>query len=340
MDSYILAIKKSKFSIYDSIQRGDKLWIPDKILQAMLQKILLGKSLKGMPPRSRSKFVKEAICLALGYPVPISFQKTQPRFPGQNFDTYIQKSHNLQIWNEEIAPERRYVIIQVLNDKIAKVRVLNGLELSQYDKTGTLTIKHQATFIPNGNLAEILSSDTKNIKSILKKGAIVTTSISPVDLPAQKSLLSIEEIFLKLSPIIGLKLKHSGFDQDRNRGAELHKIVCKYLGYTDYHDNGQFPDVLNQLLEVKLQTSPTIDLGRICPDSKLSFRDFSINKRKIKHCDIRYALFYGVKKGNKIVITHFSLTSGERFFDRFAQFLGKTVNKKIQLPLPKNFFDL
>ena len=43
--------------------------------------------------------------------------------------------------------------------------------------------------------------------------------------------------------------------------------VDGYLGYSRYEDKGQFPDIRHQLLEVKLQTSPTIDLGLVLPSS-------------------------------------------------------------------------
>ena len=341
MSHYINKISSSGLTIYDLVTVADAdLWIPDRELQNILGKALCGISLDGMPPRTRSKFTKEVICKALGYPVPLSFQKTKPRFLCQNFDVYIQKSNNLQIWNEEISPERRYVIIQVVDDKIAKVRVINGAELSQYDKTGTLTIKHQAIFSPNSDHAELLSEDTNNIKNLLKENSIISKSDSPIALPTKEGLLSIKEIFEKLKLVVGLKIKDSGFDQDRNRGAELHKVICKHLGYSDYRDNGQFPDILHQLVEVKLQTSPTIDLGQILPNSNLPLRSVNIDNASIKHCDIRYALFFGVIENGEVLITHFCLVSGEKFFDRFPQMRGKTVNKKIQLPIPKDFFDL
>ena len=340
MSHYKNKINSSGLTIYDPITILDEFWIPDSELQNILQIALNGISLDGMPPRTRSKFTKEIICKALGYPIPISFQKTKPRFVCQNFDVYIQKSNNLQIWNEEISPERRYVIIQVVDDRIAKVRVINGAELSQYDKTGTLTIKHQAIFVPNSSNAELLSEDTSNIKNLLKANPIILNSDSPTALPTKENLLSIKDVFAKLKTIMGTRIKDSGFDQDRNRGAELHRSICKHLGYSNYQDNGQFPDILHQLIEVKLQTSPTIDLGQILPSSDLPLRNVMMDNMSIRHRDIRYALFYGIIENGEVLITNFCLTSGEKFFNRFPQMRGKIVNKKIQLPLPKDFFNL
>jgi hypothetical protein len=85
---YIKAIQKSGLSIYDSIEVGNpELWIPTPELEKLLDSAMKGISLSGLPLRTRSKVVKEHVCRALGYPVPTSFRKTQPRFPGQYFDT-------------------------------------------------------------------------------------------------------------------------------------------------------------------------------------------------------------------------------------------------------------
>src|SRR5207302_9984054 len=106
-------------------------------------------TLRGLPLRTRSKVVKSAVCKILGYPIPAYFQKTQPRFPGQAFDTYVQKSNNLQVWNEELAPSRRYVLIRCLpDDLIGKVKVVTGDTLALLDTTGTLTQKYQASIVP------------------------------------------------------------------------------------------------------------------------------------------------------------------------------------------------
>ncbi len=89
---------------------------------------------------------------------------------------------------------------------------------------------------------------------------------------------------------------------------------------------------------MKLQTSPTIDLGLVRPDSTEPLDVPKIAGRQIRHCDVRYALFYGQIDGVNVALTHFFLTTGERFFTRFPQFQGKVLNKKLQIPLPADFF--
>ena len=114
-------IRESGKSIYDPLGPEDEsLWLPNLKLEQVLNESLRGMSLHGLPLRTRSKAVKEAVCKALGYPVPSSFKKTKPRFPGQNFDTYIQKANNLQVWNEELAASRRYVLIRVSADDVVE----------------------------------------------------------------------------------------------------------------------------------------------------------------------------------------------------------------------------
>lgn len=295
--SQILAknIHVSGMTIYDKIEIDDiKYWMPTEELQFLLNKGLVGLSLAGLPLRTRSKVVKEAVCNALGYAVPKSFKKTQPRFPGQLLDIYTQKSNNLQIWNEEISEERRYALIRIsAEDKIERVKVINGKYLIELDTTGTLTTKYQARCLLNDKKSELVSpKDTRFLSKIVKENISQCRLVSPIDNPKVGEIFSIAVIFEKLSNLIGCKFRDAGVDQERNRGAELHRHVCKILGYEGYQDDGQFPDVRHQLLEVKLQTSPTIDLGLVRPDSDTIIELGLTGGVQVRHCDVRYAVFY------------------------------------------------
>lgn len=336
-------IKHSGYSIYNPIAIGDpKLWLSVNELAQLLDTSLKGISLAGLPNRTRSKKAKELVCEALGYQKPKSFQKVQPRFSGQRFDIYVQKSNNLQIWNEELSPDRRYVLIRV-NDAsvITKVKVVNGFELVALDTTGKLTQKFQATISNNNGKGKLVSqNDTPILKPIIKPGAtnLNLSQTSPVSEPNTDDLYPISTIYTKLKPIVGAKFKDPGADQERNRGAELHKLVCKSLGYSEFRDNGQFPDVMNQLLEVKLQTSPTIDLGLVTPESTETINIKRLDNVQPRHCDVRYAIFTGDIKSGTVTITNFYLTTGVDFFSEFPQCKGNIQNKKIQIMLPSNFF--
>ena len=88
------------------------------------------------------------------------FQEDTAEVPGQNFDVYIQKSNNLQIWNEELDASRRYVIVRVDEDnRIGNVRVISGAELAKLDRTGTLTQKYQATLDVGAEACELVSTE-------------------------------------------------------------------------------------------------------------------------------------------------------------------------------------
>ena len=80
-------------------------------------------------------------------------------------------------------------------------------------------------------------------------------------------------------------------------------------------------------------------LGLVQPDSQEPLDIPRIRGRQIRPCDVRYALFHARTDGTQVVLTHFYLTTGEAFFSRFPQFQGQVVNKKLQIPLPGNFFD-
>jgi len=339
-DEYIHNIQNAGITIHTPIAIGDpNLWIPDEVLETILNEKLYGFDVSAYAVKSRSKIIKQKVCEFLGYPVEQKFPKFQPRFTGQNFDTYNQKSRNLQIWNEEVSAERRYVIIGInAEDIIYKVKVINGEELAKLDTTGKITTKYQAKFVPNRTLELISKSDTPILQPHLSISSDFKPTKTPISEPLSKELLSIEEIFKRLSPLIGKTFNDPGIIQERNRGAELHKLVCAALGYSSYADDGKFPDIKNQLLEVKLQTSPTIDLGLVCPNS-LENIGLSIDTTLVRHCDTRYAVFYATTNGTLVTLTHLVLTTGDSFFNRFQQFQGKVVNGKIQLPLPLNFFN-
>ena len=341
-ERYVEAIRQSRLSIYDPIETDDRrLWIPTPELEQLLNRAMVGISLAQLPLRTRSKVVKEHVCRALGYPVPSSFKKTRPRFPGQLFDTYVQKSNNLQVWNEEVAPTRRYVVARVgKDDVITRVKVVTGDMLALLDTTGTLTRKYQAKLTPGLAKAELISdTDTGLLQPFVRKGVDLAVPSGPASDPRAGDLVPIREVFERLQPLLGRSFRDVGYDQERNRGAVLHRLVCKHLGYAEYRDDGQFPDVRHQLLEVKLQTSPTIDLGLVCPDSEDALDVPRMEGQQLRHCDVRYAVFCAVTNGQIVTLTHLFLSTGEMLLTRFPQFKGKVLNKKLQIPLPADFFD-
>ncbi len=339
--SYIEAIRASGLTIYDLLPKDSPLFVPTRALEAILDEGLRGFSVAGMPLRTRSKAVKSEVCKVLGYPVPKSFRKCQPyaRFAAQNFDTYVQASDNLQIWNEELSPRRRYVLIAVGNNgTLQKVRIVTGETLAKLDTTGTLTQKYQARFVASANAQElVVPVDTAQLFPLLSTASTLLTA-SPTDDPLPGQVLPIRSVFDRLCALVGRSFPDAGHDQERNRGAALHRLVSDALGYASYADDGQFPDIRHQLLEVKLQTSPTIDLGLVAPSSIEPVDLDAMSEGSVRHCDVRYAIFGAQTDGAVVTLTRLVLTTGEAFFRRFPRFEGRVLNKKLQIPLPCDFF--
>lgn len=307
-------------------------------LRYLLRNHLKGLSLHGLPLRTRSKRVKTEVCNALGYPIPAKFTKTHPRFLGQDLDIFTQKSNNLQIWNEDIDLKRRYAIIKLnSHDDIETVSVVTGKTLNDLANTKTLTSKFQATMRHFDKSILFSSSDTSNVKDLLCCNYCPTNKM-PTDPPNGKELLPISSIFSLLLPLVGTTLTYSGATQERNRGANLHEKICTLLGYKTFKDNGCFPDIPHQLIEVKLQTSPTIDLGQHAPTETLPL--FKVNKRAICCNDIRYVIFDGkLSNEDTILLSNLYVVTGKDFSSVFRLFEGRKINKKRQIPLPSSFFD-
>lgn len=338
----LCAIAKSGLTIYDPLDKDSPLFLTTEELRSVLNQSLSGLNLD-YANRTRSKILKLAVCEALGYPVPTSFRKTKPRFPGQDFDTYVQKSNNLQIWNEEVNPTRRYVIVRVDRNtkKVDAVQAITGEALAKYDHTGTLTSKFQA-IRRRGSTGSLLVSelDTADFRRELKpKSSLpkeVLRAISPTDVPIAGKVVTIKAIFERLKTLVGSQLVDPGLDQERLRGVALQQAACSSLGLAAYADSGQFPDVLSQALEVKLQTAPTIDLGLVSPDGTDPVPDIS---QHIRHRDIRYAVFYATRTGPmRLNIDAVVVSTGDDFFKEFGKCAGKVVNRKLQLRLPMDFY--
>jgi len=335
---YVELIRESGLSIYDAVP--PELLVPTPILQAILRLELVGVSTAGMANRTRSKFVKEQICSALGYPIPKSFKKTQPRYPGQNFDNYVQKSRNLQIWNEVIDVARRYVIVSVTNDDVIDtVKIVKGDVIAALDTTGTLTTKYQARLTINEQATELVSPiDTADLCAVLGNDIDQKRLLNPISNPESGLLLPISEIYARLLPLIHTQFVDDGIDQERNREAALHSAISDALGYDSHADDGNYPDIRHQLLEVKLQTSPTIDLGQHSPDSLVPLPIPPIDGFTPNNTDIRYAIFSGETDGLVVTLTGLFVITGADFYSRFAQFGGNVTNTKLQIPLPRDFF--
>jgi len=314
----------------------------NEVLEQRLTALLDGRSLAGLPLRTRSKVAKQLVCAVLGYAAPSSFKKTQPRFPSPNFDLYVQKSDNLQVWNQEVDLHRRYVILGLGHtDTITAARVLSGQELALLDTTKTLTSKFQAKRIdPSAGSKLVQSRDTdvflRTMMPCETLPEYLHGRLSPVALPLPSAVLTIAAIYDLLRGLVGATIVDPGITQERLRGVALQRAVCKILGLGPYADAGQFPDVLCQALEVKLQLSPTVDLGLVAPDQPVEAAELA---HGLRYCDARYAVVYGERVNpTALRINSIVVSTGLGFFDEFRRFEGNVQNRKLQIRLPIDFF--
>lgn len=333
-----IRVQTSSFSIYDAPVTADSdlFYAPDE-LEALLRAELIGREdLSGLPVKTRAVSAKSIVCSALGYAVPKSFKRVNPRLPHPAIDVYAQQSNNLQIWNEAVDAERRYVILILDEEQIIDVHVVAGANLAQYDRTGKLTSKFQASRIDGATGSKLVSAtDTPHFIERLAPSTRAWPG-SPVDQPEPGQVLTVEEVYQRLLPMVGNVYDDPGIVQERNRGTVIHREACERLGTESFADNGQFPDILSQLVEVKMQLAHTVDLGLELPGSEtpLASSNGVLDVR-----DVRYAIFYADRDGARFMVQSLVVVTGADFFEEYRQFGGLTANKKLQLRLPSAWFN-
>jgi hypothetical protein len=209
---------------------------------------------------------------------------------------------------------------------VKRVRVVSGEVIAEYDRTGTWTQKYQAkSRAPVVQSALVSAVDTPNVRDRI-------LSAKASEFP---DFLPIGSLYSNLKSLVGSTLPNIGHGQERNRGGKLHEAVSKCIGLRHFSDSGQFPDIPQQLLELKLQTATTIDLGLVSPDGTGEISDLPL----FQHRDVRYAAFYGSVVGSDVRLDYLVLSTGADFFTFFQRFEGQVVNKKLQIHLPSDFFD-
>ena len=201
------AIEHGRVDLYWPAATADTQFFYDpEGLEAILQDELIGRTdLADLPIRTRAKVAKSVVCEALGYQAPRSFPKMAggPRLPHPAIDVYAQQSSNMQIWNQEVDAERRYVILILSESQIVDVKVIAGADLAQYDRTGKLTSKFQASRI-DGSLGSALdsSTDTQAVDARLDPGDYAA-AIAPIEQPVPGGFLAVSEVYRRLLPMVG-----------------------------------------------------------------------------------------------------------------------------------------
>ncbi len=286
--------------------------------------------------------------------------KGVPKIAREFIDTYIVTSgtsYNLQVWNRVPAAETllikyeseeslkctdvRFVFVRIDITKkiIASVIILTPEYIEQrFGKFGKPTIKHQLLISRKvrrdiyESADKILSfPDSKNLSYYIRHDYLPPKS-GMVEEPDIKHLFSIALLRKMVAEkLIGFKLDAAS---TKNRGQALEKKVLELLGYEVKESDllyGAFPDIRNQLLEVKVQDSPTVDLGKFSPEKE----EIVIDDLRLTTFDVRYLIALTNPKTE--IIEGIILSPGEKLGELFSYVSAESY--KCQRAIPMVFFD-
>lgn len=283
-----------------------------------------------------------------------------PKITREFIDTYIVtsgSSYNLQVWNRIPAVDTLlityesgenlkctdvkfvFVRINMKDNTISSIVILTPSYIeNKFGKFGKPTIKQQ--LLISGKIRKkIIDSESKII--IYKDSKKIATYVrndylKPIagmtDEPTIENLFSIELLHeVVASKLIGFKLPAAA---TKNRGQALEKKVLELLEYEIKDSDllcGDFPDIRNQLLEVKVQDSPTVDLGKFSPEKE----EIITKDSNFTTFDVRYLIALTNPKTE--VIEGIILSPGEKLGELFSYVSAESY--KCQRSIPMSFFD-
>lgn len=287
--------------------------------------------------------------------------KGVPRILRELIDTYLVttgNNYNLQVWNR--FPNSNSILVQYPNGdcircrdiRLVFVKVCQNaissiiITTPQYIEHsfglfGKPTIKHQLIISDKkrsdviGKESHILTSKDSSILSyILSHNRICSNSPSNLLFKGEyfDKILSIAE----LNEVVSKKLigMHLDSADTKTRGQNLERATLYLLGYNDddiVSLEGNYPDIPEQLLEVKVQDSPTVDLGKHTPEiPEPIFDNLSITSQ-----DIRYLI--ALTDSATGVIEGVILVPGKELGNYFT-YVSDT-SYKCQRSIPMSFFD-
>jgi hypothetical protein len=112
----------------------------------------------------------------------------------------------------------------------------------------------------------------------------------------------------------------------------LEREVAKILGYSEEESLvGGYPDIPHQLLEIKVQDSPTVDLGKFSPSNAIMVNE----ELQVTTEDVRYLIALANPASG--IIEGLVITSGAELGDSFTFVNGTSF--KCQRSIPMSFFD-
>lgn len=281
-----------------------------------------------------------------------------PRILLELIDTYVVTSgdtYNLQVWNRipnsnapliryssgEVitAQDIRFVMVKVdmENGRIESIVILTPEYIEEtFGKFGKPTIKQQL-LVSNIQRQKIVlseshafvTSDTKTVAKISSSTFSKPTALSS-DEPIPGKLFSLDVIQNEVvKQLLGMQLLAP---DTKTRGQLLERTVISLLGYgEDSKLVGGYPDIPNQLLEVKVQDTQTIDLGRYSPQ----FVETINAELNLSTEDVRYLI--ALTNPDTQAVEGVILSSGRELGSVFTYVSDKSY--KCQRSIPMVFFD-
>lgn len=283
-----------------------------------------------------------------------------PKITREFIDTYTVtsgSSYNLQVWNRYPASHTLlikyesgeslkcsdvrfiFVKIDILKGIIASVVILSPdyIEL-KFGIFGKPTIKNQL-LISRKVRKTIYESEHKILSFPDSKKLtyhIINEYLPPKEgmatEPVLTNLFSIALLKKMVAEkLIGKKIESAA---TKNRGQALERMVLDLLGYDHKFKDllyGGFPDIPNQLLEVKVQDAQTVDLGKFSPERE----EILIKELNITTFDVRYLIALTDPKTD--IIEGIILSPGEKLGELFSYVSNESY--KCQRSIPMAFFN-
>ena len=287
-------------------------------------------------------------------------KKGLPKIALEFVDTYMVTSndtYNLQVWNRIPASSSllvqyesgetlrcrdvRFILVRIdaVKHQITSIVILTADYIEKhFGKFGKPTIKHQLLIpakvrksIIESNEKILYAPDTEKLSSLVNR-RFARPKSDMSETPQAHQIFSIELLKKRVAKsLIGQKLDIAS---TKNRGQALEKKVIELLGYgLDDTDvlHGAYPDIMNQLLEVKVQDKQTVDLGKYSPE----IPDIIVEDLDLTTEDVRYLI--ALTNVETTEIEGIILFSGKQLGDICSYVSDKSY--KCQRSIPMAFFD-
>ncbi len=286
-------------------------------------------------------------------------KKGLPKLLAYCIDTYIvtsDENYNLQVWNRFpnsenplikynnsdliLSKDIFFLFVKIKNSLIDSIIITSPKYIEdKFGNFGITTIKHQLIIsesvrkkINDLKPSILFENDTLAIQKIALRNKIKIQKVSIKEEPIKEDLYQLDVIRDTLSSrMIGMQLPEL---QTKNKGQLVEKEVIQLLGYNPEIDilmEGNYPDLRHQLLEIKVQDSPTVDLGKFSPILKTKgFTNLNVSTE-----DVRYFIALVDRKTKKI--TSLVIMPGKEFSKHFSDV--PETSFKCQKGIPIDFFN-